>query len=439
MARSITNRLSDRRVRTAGVGKHLDGGGLILRVTEGTGGVLHRYWVFRYADRGDGRDRQLGLGPLHTVSLAQAREEARGCRELLRQGKDPIATRRSEEASQVLSGVKAMTFSECADAYIAAHRAGWSNVKHAQQWENSLATYVTPVIGSLPVAAIDTGLVLKVLEPHWTEKTETMSRVRGRIESVLGWAKVRGYRTGENPGMWRGHLDHLLPAKTKMQKGKTKHQPALPYTRIGEFLADLRTRPGTAARALEFAILCASRTEEVIAARWSEIDLGAAVWSIPAERMKGRQLHTVPLSEPALAILRSLQHRGGADEYVFAGRKPGKSLGTMAFLDVMWAMNAARQAAGLQAYVDPQQGSREIVPHGFRSSFRDWAAERTNFQKELAEKALAHTIGDETVRSYQRGELLEKRRRLMTAWSAFCAKAPAATGVVVPLRKDIPA
>jgi Arm DNA-binding domain len=217
MARSITNRLSDRRVRTAGPGKHLDGGGLILRVTPGSDGVLNRYWLFRYADRTDGRDRQLGLGPLHTVSLAQARAAARECRELLRAGNDPIAARRSQEASQALADSKMMTFDKCADAYIAAHGAGWSNEKHAKQWDTSLATYVSPVIGNLPVAAIDTGLVLKVLEPIWSTKSETASRVRGRVESILAWAKVRGYRTGENPAAWRNHLDKLLPQASQGQ------------------------------------------------------------------------------------------------------------------------------------------------------------------------------------------------------------------------------
>jgi integrase len=359
---------------------------------------------------------------------------ARECREQLLRGQDPIAARRTQEASQAHADAKAMTFSQCADAYIAAHRAGWSNLKHSKQWGTSLATYVTPVIGHLPVAAVDTGLVLKVLEQIWKDKPETASRVRGRIERILSWAKARGLRSGENPAIWRGHLDQLLPGIAKLHKGKIEHHPALPHALIGEFMADLRSRLSTAARALEFAILCGSRTDEVIGARWSEVDLAAATWLIPAIRMKGRQPHTVPLAKPALAVLRTVQHMAGAAEYIFRGRRPGKPIGTVSLLEVVWAMNVARQAAGLPVYTDPQQGNREIVPHGFRSTFRDWAAERTNFPRELAEKALAHVVGDETERAYQRGELLDKRRRLMTAWADYCSK-PASNGEVVPLAR----
>jgi integrase len=438
MAKTTINRLSDRRVRTAPAGMHSDGGGLYLRVTSGSGGALNRYWIFRFADRVTGKDRQLGLGALHTIGLALARDAARECREMLLRGKDPIEHRRAQEASQALGAAKTMTFDECRDAYIAAHQAGWSNAKHGKQWASSLKTYITPVFGHLPVGAIDDGLVLKALEPIWTTKPETTARVRGRIESILDWAKVRGLRAGENPARWRGHLRHLLPAKTKMHKGKVKHHAALPYTRIGEFMADIRSRPGIPPRALEFAILTASRSDEVLGARWEEIDWATSTWSIPAERMKARQEHRIPLSEPALAILRAMQVVGGAAGYVFPGR-PGRQAGNMTLLWAIWRMNGDRKAAGRPMFTDPQQGNREVTPHGFRSTFCDWARERTGHAREICEKALAYTIGDETERAYQRGEWLDKRRRLMAEWATFCSMAPADYGEVVPLHKGISA
>jgi integrase len=254
---------------------------------------------------------------------------------------------------------------------------------------------------------------------------------------VLSWAKVRGYRTGENPALWRGHLDHLLPAKAKMRKGKAKHHAALPYEQVGVFMADLRSRPGIAARALEFVILSASRTEEAIGMRWSEIDWATSTWTIPAERMKARQEHRVPLSEPAVAILNAMKLVSGGTGYVFPGRKAGRPVGPLALLEVLWRMNSDRQEAGLPIYADPHQGGREITAHGMRSTFRDWAAERTGHAREIAEKALAHTIGDETERAYQRGELLDKRRRLMDDWATFCGMPSVATADVVPIRREV--
>jgi integrase len=438
MAKTIINRLSDRLVRTAPPGMHSDGAGLYLRVTTGSGGAQHRYWIFRYAHRATGKDRQLGIGPLDTIGLADARAKAQECRKLLLGGIDPVEHRRSREAAAALQTAKTLTFDEAVAAYIAAHRPTWSSQKHCAQWASTLKTYVTPVFGHLPVGAIDDGLVLKALESIWTTKPETASRVRGRIESVLDWAKVRGFRTGENPARWRGHLSHLLPAKTKMRKGKVNHHAALPYTRVGEFMAELRSRPGIPPRALEFAILTASRSDEVLGARWEEIDWATSTWSIPAERMKGRAKHCVPLSDPALAILRAMQVVGGAAGYVFPGR-PGRQAGNMTLLWAIWRMNEDRKAAGLPMFTDPHQGNREVTPHGFRSTFRDWAGERTGHAREICEKALAHTLGDETERAYQRGELLDKRRRLMADWATFCSMAPADYGDVVPLHKGISA
>jgi integrase len=437
MARTTINRLSDRRGRTATAGTHADGGGLYLRVTAGKDGALSRYWLFRYADRRTGKDRQLGIGPLDTVSLASARAAARQCREQLLAGLDPVEQRHAQQAATTLADAKAMTFDACRDAYIATHRAGWRNTKHVKQWTATLTTYVTPVFGRLPVAAIDTGLVLKVLEPIWATKSETASRVRGRIEVILDWAKVRGYRSSENPARWRGHLDKLLPARSKVRA--VKHHAALPYERTGAFMLDLRGREGTAAKALQFTILTAARTDEAISMRWDEIDQAAKLWTVPAERMKGKRSHRVPLSEPALAILREMMPTGADNigrKYVFRGAKPGRPLSNMAMLELIRRMNAEREVVGLAKWTDPKQGGTEVVPHGFRSTFRDWAAERTNFPREVAEAALAHIDGDETERAYQRGDLFDKRRRLMTAWAEFCGK-PLASGEVVSLRKEV--
>jgi integrase len=438
MARTTINRLSDRRVRTANAGMHPDGGGLYLRVTTGVGGVVNRYWLFRYKQRGTRKDRQLGIGSIDTVSLAAARAAARECREQLLAGLDPVEQRKVKQTAAALVEAKAMTFDQCRETYITSHEAGWRNAKHAKQWTATLTTYVTPVFGHLPIAAVDTGLVLKVLEPIWATKSETASRLRGRIEVILDWAKVRGYRDGENPARWRGHLDKLLPAKSKVRK--VKHHPALPYGQIGVFMSDLREREGTAAKGLQFTILTVARTDEAISMRWDEIDMAAKLWTVPPERMKGEREHRVPLSEPALAILRDMipaGQEGIGRKYVFRGAKPGRPLSNMAMLELIRRMNAEREVVGLPKWTDPKQGGRDVVPHGFRSTFRDWAAERTNFAREVAEAALAHIDGDETERAYQRGDLFDKRRRLMTAWAEFCSK-PVLAGTVTPLRREVP-
>jgi hypothetical protein len=282
MTRAIIYRLSDRRVRTAKAGMHPDGGGLYLRVTAGANGAINRYWLFRYAHRGTGKDRQLGIGPLDTVTLAAARTAAKQYREQLLAGLDPIEQRNAERASRAVAKAKAMTFDECRDAYVASHEAGWRNSAHRQQWTATLKTYVTPVFGGFPVDTIDTRLVLKVLEPIWTTKAETASRVRGRIERILDWARARDHRDGQNPAMWKGHLDHLLPAKSKV--AKVEHHPALPYPRIREFMRDLFRCDGTAAMALRFVVLTAARASEVFGMTWGEVDLTAKLWTIPGDR-----------------------------------------------------------------------------------------------------------------------------------------------------------
>jgi len=387
-------------------GLHADGGGLYLRISDsGT-----KAWIFRFGENGKLHD--MGLGALHTISLAEAREMATECRKLRLQGIDPIIHRRASRAGRRASDAKAMTFRQCADAYMASHEDAWRNAIHRNQWRRSLVTHAYPLLGELPVAAIDTGLVMKVIEPLWKGKTETASRVRGRIESILDWAKVRGFREGENPARWRGHLDHLLPARTRVRR--VQHFAALPYAQIADFMAALRQQSHIGARALEFTILTAARTEQTLGAMWSEIDLGARVWTIPPERMKSGKEHKVPLNIPALALLNSMaaiRH----SEFVFPGTRGGP----------IYA-RAMAMALGRQA-------RENITVHGFRSTFRDWAAERTTFPREVAEMALAHSVGNAVELAYRRGDMFEKRRKLMDAWADYCGK-PATAGDVVALR-----
>jgi integrase len=301
-------------------------------------------------------------------------------------------------------------FRECAESYIAAHEAGWRNATHRQQWRNTLETYVYPVIGKLPVQDIDTPLVLKVLEPIWRDKTETANRIRGRIESVLDYAKAREYRSGENPARWRGHLSLMLAQPNKI--APHEHHAALPYLEIGGFMEELRGRDSTSARCLEFLILTAARTGEVIGATWSEIDLTAKTWTVPANRMKGNREHRVPLSNRAVEIVQLMQSRCEND-FIFPGRNSG--LSNMSLLALLRNMG------------------RSLTAHGFRSSFRDWAAEQTNFPNEVCEMALAHAVGDKVEAAYRRGDLFEKRRRLMDTWAEYCGR-PNHSGNVTPLR-----
>jgi len=385
-------------------GYYGDGGGLFLQVSK----YGSKSWVFRF--KANGRLREMGLGSLDTYGLAEARERARDCRKLRDEGKDPIEERRVARVAEKLDAAKAMTFEACVAAYIAAHRAGWRNGKHRDQWSSTLATYVNPIFGALPVQAIDTTLVMKAVEPIWNEKPETASRVRGRIEAILDWATARGFRAGENPARWRGHLDKLLPKKTKVRR--IEHHAALPYREIAAFVAELRSQEGIAARALEFAILTAARTGEVIGALWGELDLADRLWTIPAERMKADKEHRVPLSDAAIAILEDLQ-RVRQGDYVFPGGRAGRPISNMAM-----TMTLRRMGRG------------ELTVHGFRSSFRDWAAERTGFPAEVAEMALAHAVSDKVEAAYRRGDLFQKRRQLMDAWARYCAT-PAPAGKVV--------
>ncbi len=411
MARTI-NRLSHRKVETLKQpGMHCDGGGLYLQVTKGADGTPRKSWLFRYVI--GGRERQMGLGPLSDVPLAEARNRALAARELRRSGKDPIAEREASRAEASLIAAKMMSFDECATAYIAAHRAGWRNVKHASQWTNTIASYCSPVFGKFPVQLVDTGLVMRVVEPLWITKPETAGRLRGRIERILDWAKVRGYRDGDNPARWRGHLDHLLPARSKV--GRVKHHAALPYSELPAFMELLKGRDAIAARALEFAILTAARTDEVIGARWNEVDLFEGVWTVPGERMKGGRVHRVPLNGAAMRII---QHMSTVrqNDYVFPGDRR-ESLSNMALLMLLRRM-----------------GRTDITVHGFRSTFRDWVEEQTDMPRAVAEMALSHAIDSSVEAAYRRGDLLEKRRLLMTKWAEYCASPGVMGRNVTPLR-----
>jgi integrase len=362
-----------------------DGAGLWLQVTsEGA-----RTWLFRF--RHSGRTRAMGLGPLHTVSLAEARLKARVCRQLVLDGIDPIEARKAKRIGEQLTAAKTLTFQQAAERYIAAHAAGWQNAKHAAQWPSTLEAYVYPALGALPVQAIDRPAVLRVLAPIWAEKPETAGRVRGRIESVLGWATQHGYREGANPATWKGVLEHALPAKRKVRS--VKHLAAVPYADLPAFMSELHQQPGMAACALEFAILTAARTGEVIGSTWPEIDAAARLWTIPANRMKAGREHRVPLSEPALMILAGLE-RAGSRIFPITDRAMRKLL--------------KRQRPG-------------ITVHGFRSTFKDWATEQTTFRTEAIELALAHAVGNAVEAAYRRGDLFEKRRQLAEAWGTYCA------------------
>jgi integrase len=380
-------------------------------------------WLFRFMR--NGKDRKMGLGPFETTSLAKARELAQKKRDLLRQGIDPIAQAEAERAANKVEAAKQMTFKQCAEAYIKAHESGWKNAKHAAQWHaafeetrrgSRVYPAATALLNDLPVAAIDTALVVRALEKIWYTTPESASRIRGRIENVLAWATVRGLRSGDNPARWEGHLKTLLPAKGAI--ARVEHHAAIPYREMPAFTAELRARSGISARALEFCLLTSTRTGEVIGAKWSEIDLGTKVWTVPAERMKAGREHLVPLSERAVAILAEQPQSG---EFVFEGRKAGAPLSNMAMLELM------RDMRGKGATV-----------HGFRSTFRDWAGNETNFPRELAEHALAHVIGDQAEQAYRREAAVERRRKLMAAWAAYCEQPPAKRdSTVTPIRERV--
>ena len=383
-----------------------DGGNLYLQASLGKDGAVRRSWVFRYEF--DGRRHDLGLGSLDTLNLVEAREKARKLRQQLADGIDPFAAKqqaKKERLAKLAAEARVMTFKQCAEDCMKSHRAGWKNAKHAAQWQSTLETYAYPVIGELAVDDIATAHIVRVLQPIWKEKPETASRVRGRIEKVLGWATVRGFRSGDNPARWRGHLQELFAAKSKIRP--VNHHAALPYTDTPSFMADLRERNSLSAQALEFTILTGARTNETIGATWDEIDFAAKTWTIPAARMKAAKPHRVPLSDRAMQILAALPREGA---HIFP-------LSNMAMLELLRGMRPG------------------TTVHGFRSSFRDWAAERTSYPNHVAEAALAHTISDKVEKAYRRGDLFEKRRRLMADWASWCSRPLPAGATVTALAR----
>jgi integrase len=426
--------LTAAKVRAAKTGRYGDGGGLYLFVKppsarhlaagEKDGG---KFWLFRYTPMG-GKMREMGLGPAtgrDAIPLADAREKATELRRLHRAGVDPLAHREAEAARHRAAVLQAaaviVTFQAAADSYIKAHETTWRNGKHRDQWRATLTTYAFPHFGTLPVSDVGTGHVMMALEAIWHEKPETASRVRGRVESILDYAKARGWRSGENPARWRGHVQNMLPPRSKV--ASVEHHAALPWPEIGAFMAALAARDaaGVAALALRFTILTAARSGETLGARWSEINLETKVWTVPAERMKAGREHRVPLSPTAVDVLRIVAKLRGdktADAFVFPGRNPTRPLSVMSMAMLLRRM-----------------GREDITVHGFRSAFRDWCSEATAFERDTAEAALAHTLRDKVEAAYRRGDQMEKRRRLMEAWAEFCARpALAQTATVTPIR-----
>ena len=410
MPRKVNNALTPLTVKNAKPGRHADGGGLHLLVKESGA----RSWVFRFMLNGKSRDVGLGTAGPGGTSLADARTARDALRLKVKAGIDPLQERQ-QEAEEALAmaqaaNVAGITFKAVAEAYIETNEGSWRNDKHRLQWKNTLSTYVYPVIGDLPVAKVGTAHVLQILEPIWKAKTETASRLRGRMETILDAAKARGYRDGENPARWRGHIAQILPARSRLTRG---HHKAMPYEAVPAFVGALHQRAAVAALALEFAILTAARTGEVIGAKWGEVDLEKAVWTIPASRMKAGKEHRVPLSPRAVEILNAVQEL--RQEWLFPAVRGG-TLSGMAMSMLLRRMQV------------------DVTVHGFRSSFRDWCAESTGYAHEVAEMALAHTIDNKVERAYRRGDLFDKRRRLMGDWATFCISGGVDRDNVRPIR-----
>ncbi len=385
--------------------------GLALQVTETPGNPPARSWVLRAMVAG--QRRALGLGPYPTVTLAAAREKAEALHRDIRENRDPLTLKRQERAKAAAAAARSMSFRQAAEQYIEERRQNWKNVKHAQQWENTLKTYAYPVIEDVQVSEIDKAMVLKIIKPIWAEKTETANRIRDRIKLVLSWAKAHGLRDGENPAEWRGHLEHALAAPTKVTS--RGHQPALPVSAVGAFIARLhREQKDLAAKALEFAILTAARDGEVRGATWPEIDLDTAVWTVPADRMKASRSHRVPLSAAAVKLLKALPRVVG-NAHLFPGSSKLGRLSENTLNEVIKRLHE-REA------VPSDAPGRPAVVHGMRSTFRNWGRERTDFRPELLELALAHTVGNAVERAYARDDGLEQRRTIMVAWAEFVSK-----------------
>lgn len=398
-----TNKLTAVAVnKLSAAGMYSDGGGLYLRISpSGT-----KSWIFRFGFNGKYSD--LGLGALGVISLAAARKKAEEYRLLLANGQNPLFAKKAADLRAKYDHAKMMTFRECVESYVEINKDAWKG-KNVTSWARPLEIYAYPIIGDLNVADIDTPLIMKILEPIWKKKTETAKKVRLRIELVIDWARVRGLRDGENPVRWRGHLSHLLPSPEKIHK--TKHHPALEYTKIADFMQIVRASTSVGARALEFTILTACRTTEVRAAKWKEVDFKNMVWIIPAERMKADKEHRVPLSTSAGALLESLFEQRIGD-YIFPGIKKDTCISNMTMMRVIDRYNEQLD----------EKNRLNITVHGFRSTFRDWAEEISKHQREIAEAALAHAVGNKVEQAYRRGDALEKRRAMMEDWAKYCER-----------------
>ena len=406
--------LSAREIDNALPGNYIVGDGLYLQVSK----AKTKSWIFRYQI--NGKRREMGLGSVAAKSLKEAKADAANFKILASKGVDPIEQRRQEQAvvavaqaeQKAESDKAAHTFAAVALDFLDSKSSEWANVKHAQQWQNTLDTYAAPIIGGVSVADITVEQVLRILTPIWTTKTETATRVRSRIELVLDYAKARGWRTGENPAVWRGNLKSLLATPSKIKN--VRHHPALPRGRLAAFMEALCARDGVAARALEFAILTATRSGEVRGGTWHEVDFDTKTWTIPAARMKAKKKHTVPLSKHAIALLEKLP-RIANNDLLFPGTRDKRPLSDMSLSAVIRRMN---EGENTPPWVD--EARKEVVPHGFRSTFRDWCSEETHYPNEMAEMALAHAISSKTEQAYRRGDMLEKRREMMEEWAQWC-------------------
>lgn len=391
------------------VGYHADGDNLYMQVTSSNA----KSWIFRFSF--DGKRREMGIGPYPEITLEKARESAIELRRLVKAGIDPIEQRKADQAAKRAERSNAVTFAYCAKQYIESHRHGWKNVKHAQQWENTLEQYAYPVIGETIIKDVDTALIMRILQPIWLTKNETAGRLRGRLENILDWAAVQGFRAVENPARWKGHLDNLLASPGKVQKNN--HFKALPYSEINPLIFALRANGSVSAKALEFLILTAARTGEIIGAKWDEIDFDNKLWIVPADRMKAGREHRIPLSSRAVEIIKEMQALK-TNNAIFPGRSKGGFLSNAAMDKLL------QQTLGIDATV-----------HGMRSTFRDWASERTAYPHEVCEMALAHTIRNQAEAAYRRGDLIEKRRNLMEDWLKFCETVVDMSGAVIPFKR----
>lgn len=397
-----TSKLSVKFVERADLdpGLYGDGEGLYLQVSD----RQTKSWLYRFMIRG--RARKMGLGDVGSVKLAEARKAAHAAHLVVLDGRDPIDERNARKAAVAAEKAKQMTFKECAESYITAHQSGWKNAKHGSQWANTLETYAYPFIGKLSVGAVEKAHILKILQPIWNTKTETANRVRGRVEKILDRAAALNLRTGENPARWKGNLDQLLPARS--QVAPVRHHPALPYRELPGFMAKLRERNGISARALEFTILTAARTEDTIGGQHPEINTSDKLWTVPKERVKGKKGarkrdHVVPLCDRALTIIETVPQE---NEYLFPGEREGKGLSNMAMAELLKEMGYPGEVATV---------------HGFRSTFKDWCSEQTAYPNEMSEMALSHTVSDKVEQAYRRGDMRDRRRRLMDDWADFCA------------------